>query len=120
MKIFLNFVLILTLACLSQANPVKWGKGVGSKLLYRINVVRTPIQGFAQDVYVAYPKDGEPAANEEIVDIWVYNRDSTVTVPVLAYGVEKDLEGRLDSATVILRGQRSAGINSTVEFYGKD
>lgn len=38
-------------------NPAKWGKGVGGKLLYRIDVVRPAIKGFGQHVYVAYPRD---------------------------------------------------------------
>ncbi|XP_065369894.1 uncharacterized protein LOC135962087 [Calliphora vicina] len=122
MKFFLCFGLILTLACVTLANqPVKWGKGKGDKLLYRIDVERAAIQGFAHDIYVDSPRDEENGTNEEIVDIWVYDKNpsSQKTLPVFAYSVDKDLSERVEAITVILRGQPSSAINSTVEFYGK-
>lgn len=144
MKFFVCFCLILSLSSKTLATGI-CGREVNKSvnLLHREHIYRQAFKGLAQDVYVTFPKDvsfclkkflkdhvfltivifffkSDNTTKAEVVDMCVKDHDPNVfgAKPVFAYSSEDDLDRYTPRVTIILRGQESRAINSTVEFYG--
>ncbi|KAI8128823.1 hypothetical protein FF38_07690 [Lucilia cuprina] len=116
MKFLITFCLIASLATVAWTSSATWGKRYSNDyLLYRENVVRTPLNGNYWNVNVAFPKSGQ-GNTRNITAIYVFDRftNSSGAQPSLWSGGPG-----YKFATVNLKSQYSRGINSTVEFYGR-
>ncbi|XP_046810817.1 uncharacterized protein LOC124420763 isoform X1 [Lucilia cuprina] len=118
MRFLLSFCFILTLIALSGARSLAWGRRNSTidHMLYLEHVLRFPIKDFIQEIYVVYPKVGSKVKGKNVTAIYVFDHFTNSSGAVATY--TRPLK-KSNSSIVILKSQRSRGINTTVEFYGK-
>ncbi|XP_037811278.1 uncharacterized protein LOC119603342 [Lucilia sericata] len=122
MRFLLSFCFILTLIVVTGARSIAWGRrnSTTDHLLYREHVIRFPIKDFIQEIYVVYPKVGSKIKAKNVTAIYVFDHFTNSSGAVATHTIPlKKVNERYSSDIVILKSQRSRGVNTTVEFYGK-
>ncbi|XP_023305036.2 uncharacterized protein LOC111686874 [Lucilia cuprina] len=118
MKFLISLCFILALSTLALGKSIKWGKRqYKDQLLYRRNIVRFPIK--SRSIHTKVSHITNPRYNVTAVYVYDHFTNSSGAIPTHIEGLQR-LNGVLyNTTTVILNGQKSQGINSTVEIYGK-
>ncbi|TMW41074.1 hypothetical protein DOY81_013846 [Sarcophaga bullata] len=123
MKFLLSFLLIAALATVALSSSMSWGRrNTGDQLLFRQKVVFLPIKGKQLNAYVAFPRlDVVPQPGTIVSSISVIDnfRNSSGARPIRATTANMNNGSAMNSTVILLLGQKSMGINTTVEMYGR-